>query len=447
MGAKVQIPQAQQELCIEGESLPQRWNISSLVAFRFYFVYIGLFCLSTQILGSLSPIPNVDIPDLSSLWPMRQITFWVAAHVFHAKLPLVYTDSGSGDKTFDWVLVFWLLVAALLVAGLWSLLDRKRDNHIALRKWFRLFIRFALAGQLLIYGMSKVVPLQMPFPYLTRMIEPLRDFSPMGVLWSSIGASPAYEMFAGSAELLAGILLIFPRTTMLGALIAAADMIQVFMLNMTYDVPVKLLSFHLLLLALLLLAPEFHRLADFLFRNRTAAAPNQPALFQSPRANRIALGVQIVFGLWLLGANAYGSHTSWHTYGGGRIKSPLYGIWNVDELWIDGQIRSPLLTDYDRWRRAIFDFPDSMIFQRMDDSFAYYGVSINMNDKTITLSKGRDKNWKGNFNFQQDTEDRLLLDGNMGGHKMHLQLQLVDRSKFMLVSRGFHWIQEYPFNR
>ena len=31
-------------------------------------------------------------------------------------------------------------------------------------------------------------------------------------------------------------------------------MIQVFMLNMTYDVPVKLLSFHLILLSLFLLS-------------------------------------------------------------------------------------------------------------------------------------------------------------------------------------------------
>jgi hypothetical protein len=24
---------------------------------------------------------------------------------------------------------------------------------------------------------------------------------------------------------------------------------------------------------------------------------------------------------------------------------------------------------------------------------------------------------------------------------------MMDRGKMMLVSRGFHWIQEYPFNR
>jgi len=41
----------------------------------------------------------------------------------------------------------------------------------------------------------------------------------------------------------------------------------------------------------------------------------------------------------------------------------------------------------------------------------------------------------------------LILDGNMDSHKIHMQLQRMDRSKFVLVSRGFHWISEYPFNR
>jgi hypothetical protein len=441
MSAQAQIAQIQQD------SHTPRWSLTSRVAFRFSFVYFGLYSADTQILGGLFPIPKVDIPDLASLWPTRQIVFWTAAHIFHANLPLVYSGSGSGDKTFDWVLAFCLLIFGALATGIWSVLDRERENYVTLYKWFRLFVRFALASELILYGTVKVIPLQMPYPYLTKLLEPFHDFSPMGVLWSSVGASPAYETFAGSAEMLGGILLIFSRTTMLGALVCVADMTQIFMLNMTYDVPVKLFSFHLLLLALFLLVPEFQRLADFFFRNRAAGPSTQPPLFHTRRANRMALAAQIIFGIWLLGMNAYSGWTSWHTYGGGRPKSPLYGIWNVDVLSIDGQVRSPLLIDYGRWRRAVFDFPNSMSFQRMDDSFAGYGASINTQDKTIALTKNSDKNWKANFTFQRLAQDRLILDGNMDSHKIHMQLQLVDRGKFMLVNRGFHWIQEYPFNR
>jgi hypothetical protein len=438
MGAQAPIAQLQQA--------PQMpcWNLITRIAFRFCFTYFGLFCLATQILGGLFPITKDGIPDLDSRWPMRQIIFWTAAHIFHITQPLVYKDSGSGDKTFDWVSSFCMMVVAALATGIWSLLDRRRGNYVTLYKWFRLFIRFALASEMILYGMDKVIPLQMPFPSLSRLLEPFGSFSMMGVLWSSIGSSPAYEVFTGCAEMLGGLLLIFSRTTMLGALVCLVDLTQVLMLNMTYDVPVKLFSFHLLLMAMFLLAPEFSRLADFFFWNRPVGPPNETQLFGTSRANRIALAVQIILGIWLVGINAYSSWDSWHTYGGGRPKSPLYGIWNVDQLSIDGQFRSPLLNDYDRWRRAIFDLPNRMAFQRMDDSYARFGAEINGN--TLALSKEDDKNWKANFYCQRVAQDQMTLDGNIDSHRIHMQLQLVDLNKFLLVSRGFHWIQEYPFN-
>jgi hypothetical protein len=86
-----------------------------------------------------------------------------------------------------------------------------------------------------------------------------------------------------------------------------------------------------------------------------------------------------------------------------------------------------------------------MAFQRMDDSYARFGAEINGN--TLALSKEDDKNWKGSFYCQRVAPDQMTMDGNMDGHQIHMQLQLVDLNKFLLVSRGFHWIQEYPFNR
>ena len=106
------------------------------------------------------------------------------------------------------------------------------------------------------YGFVKVIPTQMSYPSLTRLLQPFGTLSPMGVLWTSMGSAPAYEIFTGCAQVAAGLLLIVPRTATFGALISLADMILVFMLNMTYDVPVKLFAFHLILLCLLSPGPR-----------------------------------------------------------------------------------------------------------------------------------------------------------------------------------------------
>lgn len=442
------IPHAQPEP-IEAKPLTATWSPAVRIDFRFSVVYLGLFCLATQIITSFfSATQGEDIPDPSTLWPLRSVVFWTATHIFHVQAPLsMGANSGSGDCMFGWVLAFCLLVIAALATGIWSLLDRKRKSYVGLHQWFRLFVRFALAGQMLNYGMVKVIPLQMPYPSLSRLLQPFGTFSPMGVLWTSIGASPGYEIFAGCAEVAGGLLLIIPRTATLGALICLADMVQVFMLNMAYDVPVKLFAFHLILLACFLLAPDVPRLTSVLFTNRATAPSSQTQLFRGVRARRIALAAQIVFGLWLVGMNAYTAWDYWSSFGGGSPHSPLYGIWEVSRMSVDEEPRPPLLTDSGRWRRAIFDFRDRMAFQRMDDSFAYFPAAINLSDKTVTLTKRADKNWMANFTFQRPARDQLVLDGRMDNHQVHMELHLTENSKFLLVRRGFHWIQEFSFNR
>src|SRR6476646_2339223 len=356
MNAQLQtIPLPQTEPIQPQFNIP-RWNPSLKIAFRFWLNYLGLYCLATQIITTPT---GADIPDLATLWPLRPVISWAAAHIFHVSAPLSFGGgSGSYDDTFGWVTAFCLLMIATVATVVWSLLDRHRENYAGLHKWFLLFVRFALAGQMIIYGISKVIPIQMPYPSLTRLVQPFGTFSPYGVLVNSMGSAPAYEIFTGCAMLAAGLLLIIPRTATLGALISLADMILVFMLAMTYDVTAKLLAFHIILLCCFLLAPDVPRLVRFLLLRRTTSLSAEPQLFRGFRANRIAFVAQIIFGLWLVGVYGIQCWGYWNIIGAGRPLPPFYGIWEVRQMSIDEQPRPPLLTDSARWRRAIFDYPD-----------------------------------------------------------------------------------------
>jgi hypothetical protein len=417
--------------------------------------YLGLYCLSTQLITGLFWVTPADglgwpVPDLATLWPLRPAISWIGAHIFHvdASLSVFFGgNSGTGDGKFGFVTAFCVLMTATAATVVWSLLDRRRENYAELHKWFLFFFRFALAGQMIFYGISKVLPVQMSFPSLTRLLQPLGTLSPMGVLWTHMGSSPAYEIFTGCAELAGGLLLILPRTATLGALLSLAAMIQVFTLNMTYDVPAKLLAFHTMLLACVLLAPDVPRLVRFLLLRRTTSLSPEARLFRGVRANRIALAAQIIFGLWLVGAYSLYSWGVWNIRGGGRPLPALYGIWEVKQMSIDEQPRPPLLTDSSRWRRAIFDLPDRMSFQRLDDSFAPYVASVNLQERTLALTKSDDKNWTASFTFQRPAQDQLILNGRMDNHQVHMELQLTDRNSFLLVSRGFHWTQEAALGR
>jgi hypothetical protein len=158
--------------------------------------------------------------------------------------------------------------------------------------------------------------------------------------------------------------------------------------------------------------------------------------------------------MWLVSSNARGAWHGWHRWGTRHPQSLLYGIWEVEYLSIDGQARPPLVTDTQRWRRVIFDDPDTVTIQLMDDSFiggsgvdsSSYGVSIDVGAKTLALTMPSDNKWRADFTFDRSAQDRLALDGHMDGHKVQMLLDRLDRNKLILVSRRVHWVNEFPFN-
>ena len=226
-----------------------------------------------------------------------------------------------------------------------------------------------------------------------------------------------------------------------------ACMAEIFTLNMTYDVPVKLFSFHLLLMSFFLLAPDTRRLLNVLLLNRPADVSPLPPLGGTTRRIRIGVALQIAFGLLLVAQGVDNSVSAWHTFGGGSPRSPLFGIWNVAQMSIDGVERAPLMTDYDRWRRLTFDVPTRMAFHRMDDTFVPFNSKVDENAKSIVLTKAGNDTWSATFSFDRPSPDRMTLDGEMDGKKVRLRLELYPRENFLLVTRGFNWIQEFPFNR
>jgi hypothetical protein len=143
----------------------------------------------------------------------------------------------------------------------------------------------------------------------------------------------------------------------------------------------------------------------------------------------------------------WNSSTEWAAWGTGSPKSPLYGIWEVDEMSIDGQLRPPLVTDAERWGRVVFDSPTYVAFQGMRGKLEFYDSAFDASTRMLTLTKGDDKPPKARLAVQQPQSTRLVLEGDLDGHKVHVVLRRTDQTKFMLLSRGFHWVQEYPFNR
>ncbi|MEO9329476.1 DoxX family protein [Gordonia aurantiaca] len=424
------------------DDAPREWNTFRRIAFRLLFVYSALFCLVlSQITFVYAGVVASVLPERMALWQLgllSPVIEWVGRAVFG--VDAVLRNTGSGDQTAFWVLWFLIVTVALIVTVVWSAVDRRRRDHTRLWAWTLLGLRFALGGQMLAYGFAKVIPVQMAQPPLATLLEPFGEFSPASVLWMQVGSSPVYEMVLGGVEVLGGILLFCSRTAVLGALVGFAAMTQVLILNLTFDIPVKILSLHLVIFAAILLAPYARGLLDLFVFGRASRPLRMPPLFVRADLNRRARWVVPAVGLWVAFGAAYGSWTDYHDYGDGAPKPALYGIWSVGDHRVDGRSLPPLTTDEQRWQRVVFDTNGAVTLQMMNGELI--PVEARLGDDRMTILCP-----DADLRVERIDPDTLVFTGVVDGAATAMTAHRLDHDAMTLRSRGFHWIQEEPYFR
>jgi hypothetical protein len=68
-------------------------------------------------------------------------------------------------------------------------------------------------------------------------------------------------------------------------------------------------------------------------------------------------------------------------------------------------------------------------------------------ERTLTLHKGTDSTWKPVLTYERPSPDKLAFEGDIDGKRVRMAMTQHDLNKFLLISRGFHWVQEFPVNR
>ena len=127
-------------------------------------------------------------------------------------------------------------------------------------------------------------------------------------------------------------------------------------------------------------------------------------------------------------------------------KSPLFGIWEVQQMTVDGDVRPPLLTDKARWRRVIMQAPTAAVFQKMDDSYEHYTTEFGTDGKTLAITPASGTG-ASTVTYQRLSPELLVIEGPIDGRVVRLELTPRDLNSFVLNSRGFNWVQNVPFNR
>lgn len=419
------------------------WPLWKKIVFRFFFVYL---VLQMSPVNWLDAIPGVAF--VTQFW--NQLLDWIVTEAnalfFHVR-PVLVPENGSGDTSMGWARLWTYLSLGVIGAIVWSVLDRKRPNYIHLNYWLVLFARYYVIIIALTYGIIKLFGMQMVFPSLHQLATPLGDLLPMRFSWFFIGYSTPYQFFSGVMETLAALLLLYRRTSTLGVLVATGVFINVMMLNLCYDIPVKIFSMQMVFTCLFLLFNESGRLIDFFVLNKPAPVGSIYHFKYTKkwmRVTRIVLKslIIIVSLIWPF----------YQDYGMSRptpkAKQPVpNGVYAVTKYRLN-KTEVPLSAqDTLRWQDLIFEdglgsvqSNDTLFRQRYNRGYFIYGLDTAKNmlgfKKRMT-----DKSYGLEFKFAMPDKNTITLSGLKGKDSLFVELKRTNRH-FQLAERQFHWLSE-----
>lgn len=374
------------------------------------------------------------------------------AQLFHVRETLIPV-AGSGDTSYAWAQLWLYLSLAAVACVVWTLLDRRRPGYARLLYWLRTFVRYYIATSALSYGIIKLFTLQMPFPTLSQLATPLGDFLPMRLSWLFIGYSRPYQIFSGLMETVAGLLLLRRKTVTLGLLAAMGAFLNVVMINLSYDVPVKLFAMHLLLACLFLLALDSRRLLTLFVLNR--AVPGTTAYvphYSRPWHRYASMAAKALIILLIL---ILPLQSSWSRYWSQANQPPSRpfreGVYDVRHYVLNGDTIPALVSDSIRWKDVIFDngiqgsvnTTDPVFWQRYRRGYFRYKPDTSTHTMAVwKTSAAFDSTFLFSARYDIPDTNTIRLWTKIGNDSLHVELVRSNRH-FQLAERQFHWLSEY----
>lgn len=422
----------------------QTWSPVQKAAFRFCFIFFLFYIFFN---------PNGVIPFTDALadfyiQPFHKFIPWLAKYVLHMAKPITIFTNGSGDTTYDYLIMLLITVCSAIGTIIWSVTGRNTQHYNKLLYWLTVVVRYYAAITMITYGSVKVVKLQFPSPSLGRLLEPFGNASPMGLAWTYMGYSQGFNYFTGMAELVCGLLLFFRKTTTLGAVFLLVVAGNIMAINYCFDVPVKLLATMLVAMGIFLLVRDAPRLINFFFLNKDALPSNlSPHRFITRWKNITLIAIKYVLIAFVVLGDLIGAVQASSQYGDKAKKPPLYGIYDVKSFVRNQDTIAPLTTDTTRWSKLIINYAGNARIKLMNDSIKNYNFIPDTAKHNIKVYTDADTLHKYTLRYTLTKQGQLSINGKLKNDSLDIKFSRFDTKNFLLIRRGFHWVNEFPLNR
>lgn len=263
-------------------------------------------------------------------------------------------------SVFSYINLLVTLGVSIVAAGIWTVIVRvrktERKEYQTLYYWIRAVARYRLAFGVIAWGYKKLIPIQMELPTVGFLNTALGDFREQKLYWQSVGIVQHYEIFLGFAEVIAGLLLLFRKTTALGAAFVFVLMINIAVANHAYDGGVHVHSFTYALLGFIILWKDLPNIWNLLVKEKDVVpAPFYPDFIGKQRLVRAvikagSIGVFVLFLFYLHWIDDRG-----YRFGINPGLKNSIGHYEVTEFRLNNKVLPYSPSDSVRWQYAIFE--------------------------------------------------------------------------------------------
>src|SRR5215470_12046541 len=113
------------------EKTATSWSFPEKLLFRFFLILFLLYIFFNPngVLPYSDDVFNLYIP------PFHKLMVWIARDILRVSYPITVFTNGSGDTTYDYVVIFFIATISLVAAITWTILDKKTKTYNRLYYW------------------------------------------------------------------------------------------------------------------------------------------------------------------------------------------------------------------------------------------------------------------------------------------------------------------------
>jgi hypothetical protein len=330
----------------------------------------------------------------------RPVQQGITEFIFDAPVRLLRNllyDNAHGPVEFSSDTRSMLLLMGVLVLIAAALAWPFRKYNEKLLPLFKTVTVYFLAFVLLKYGLDKVFLRQFYTPAPNILYTPFGNLDRDILYWSTIGVAPAYQCIMGIVEVIAALLLLINRTRFLGLLLAIITMVQVVIINFTFDISVKMFSLLLLAMAVYVAWPQLKALFAFLLTQKAITLPKQKTIiiptYLKAGLKCFAIGMMALVACIPQMAQPY--------------QNALTGAYEVTEYTRDGKVQDPCTL----LMKRLYIHPKNYIIMETGDGMKDFYFTQDTKTQVLTLVDFIGNHHKIHYRKQGNTMVFDFLDG------------------------------------